>query len=150
MERSCVLIKPDGIGLRAVGRIIDRLEQEGFLLLAVSLRRPDPQRMTEFYGEHAGKVFFPGLMAFVSSGPLIAMVWSGDDVVARIRQIVGATDPKQASSGTLRARWGTNQRQNLVHASDSPESAEREIEIMFRGEDLSPYDADAWQKPMTA
>jgi nucleoside-diphosphate kinase len=146
VETTCLLIKPDGVGRGLVGKIIDRLEGEKFRLLALRMVRPDPGRLTAFYAEHKGKPFFPPFLKFVTSGPLVATAWRGEDVVARVRGVIGATNPPQAAPGTLRAQWGTDNRRNLVHASDSPASAARETAFFFTPEELADYDPEAWRR----
>ncbi len=145
-EITCVIVKPDGVGKRVVGKIIDRFESEGFQLLAMKTVRPTPALMEEFYAEHKGKPFFPPFLRFVTSGPLVVTAWRGAGAVARVRQIIGATNSPEAAPGTLRRTWGTDNRRNLVHASDSSKSAAREVAFFFSPEDAAPYDGDAWQK----
>ncbi len=144
---SCVIVKPDAVGKKCVGKIIDRLESDGFLLLAARLIRPTESMVGELYQEHREKPFFPGLIKFITSGPLLAMAWGGGNVVARVRALVGATNPKEAAPGTLRAQWGTDNRRNLVHASDSPASGLRESAFFFTPEELAPYEPDRWSRP---
>ena len=129
--RTCLIIKPDGFARRVVGRVIDRFENEGFRLLALKLIPPDRKLIETLYQEHRGKPFYPPLIKFMLSGPIVAMVWEGSQVVARVRNIIGKTDSKQAAPGTLRWLWGTNTRRNVVHASDSPSSARREAGLLF-------------------
>lgn len=141
------MAKPDAVGKKNVGKIIDRLESEGFLLVAARLVRPTPELMGGFYAEHGGKPFYEGLLRFMTSGPLMAMAWRGDNAIARIRQLVGATNPAAAAPGTLRAQWGTDNRRNLIHASDSPASGQRETAFFFSPEELAPYDPTRWAAP---
>jgi nucleoside-diphosphate kinase len=145
-EITCVIVKPDGVGKAVVGKIIDRFEREGFTLAALRMLRPTAKQIEEFYREHVGKDFFPPFLRFVTSGPLVVTAWRGENVVARVRKIIGATDSRKAEPGTLRREWGTDQRRNLVHASDSPESAARETAFFFSEPELAPYDPAAWQK----
>ncbi len=145
-EVSCVLIKPDGVGKRVAGKIIDRLETEGFQLLGIKMLRPTKALMEGFYAEHVGKDFFPAFLRFVTSGPILACAWTGPDIVKRIREIIGATDCSKAAPGTLRKTWGTDQRRNLVHASDSMASAQREVAYFFSPEEVAPYDPNNWSK----
>ena len=145
-ETSLVMIKPDGVGKRVVGKVIDRFEQEGFQLMAMRMFRPTAPFMEGFYAEHKGRPFFEPLLRFITSGPAVAMVWSGDNVVARVRQIIGATNSPEAAPGTLRRAWGTDNRRNLIHASDSAASAQREVSYFFKPEEVGAYDLDGWQK----
>ena len=144
MERTCLIVKPDGVGKRVVGKIIDRLESEGFQLLALRMVRPTAAMMEGFYAEHKGKSFFPDFLRFVTSGPLVVTAWQGENVIARVRALIGATNAQEAAPGTLRKTWGTDQRRNLVHASDSPQSAAREIPYFFSAEEAAPYNPDNW------
>jgi len=144
MERTCLIVKPDGVGKRVVGKIIDRLEGEGFQLLAVRMVRPTAPMMEGFYAEHKGKSFFPAFLSFVTSGPLVVTAWAGENVIARVRALIGATNAQEAAPGTLRKTWGTDQRRNLVHASDSPQSAAREIPYFFSAEEAADYNPNNW------
>lgn len=142
-----VMVKPDGVGAAQVGGVVDRFEREGFRLLALKMIRPTVDQMEGFYGEHRGKVFYGGLVKFMTSGPVVPMVWAGEQAIARARALIGATDPALAGLGTLRREWGTDGRRNLVHASDSLASAEREIAFFFSPQDIAPYDPDRWRSP---
>jgi nucleoside-diphosphate kinase len=146
-EVTCIMVKPDGVGARHVGGVIARLESEGFRLTAMKMVRPTAELMGGFYAEHKGKPFYEGLVKFITSGPLVVMAWRGTDIVARVRRLIGATNPKAAEPGTLRAQWGTDNRRNLVHASDSPASGERETGYWFTPAELAPYDPDRWAQP---
>jgi nucleoside-diphosphate kinase len=139
-----MIVKPDGVGKKVVGKIIDRFESEGFLLLGVKMVRPAGNLMEEFYAEHKGKPFFPAFLRFVNSGPLVVTAWQGEDVIKRVRAILGATNSQEAAPGTLRKTWGTDNRRNLVHSSDSPASASREISYFFKNDDISTYEPDQW------
>jgi nucleoside-diphosphate kinase len=145
LQRTLVIAKPDAVGKSAVGKIVDRFETEGLRLVALKSVRPVKTAVEGFYAEHKGKPFFEGLIAFMTSGPFVPMVWEGEDAVARVRAINGATNPAAAEEGTLRKALGTDQRRNLVHASDSPASAAREIDWFFEDWELTPYDPDAWK-----
>lgn len=146
-ELSCVIVKPDGVGKAVVGKIIDRLEGEGFRLLAARMIRLTPEKIGDFYAEHKGKLFYDGLLKFITSGPVVVTAWEGDDVIKRVRALIGSTNPKDATLGTFRAQWGTDNRRNLVHASDSLESGQRETAFFFTPEELAPYEAMRWSRP---
>lgn len=146
-EMSCVIVKPDGVGKSVVGKIIDRLEGEGFRFLAARMVRPSAEQMGKFYGEHQGKPFYEGLLKFIMSGPIVVMAWEGPDVIKRVRALIGSTNPKEAALGTFRAQWGTDNRRNLIHASDSPASGIRETAFFFTPEELASYDPDRWSRP---
>ncbi|GAB2669859.1 nucleoside-diphosphate kinase [Gordonia jinhuaensis] len=131
-ERTLVLIKPDGVRRGLVGDIISRIERKGLTLAALELRQIDEDMAGRHYAEHQGKPFFPSLVEFITSGPLVAGVLEGPRAVAAFRQIAGGTDPvEKAAPGTIRADFALETQENLVHGSDSPESAEREIALWF-------------------
>ncbi|MFT4396247.1 nucleoside-diphosphate kinase [Gordonia lacunae] len=133
-ERTLVLIKPDGVERGLVGDIISRIERKGLTLVALELKTADDAVARGHYAEHEGKPFHPSLLEFITSGPLVAAVLEGDRAVAAFRQIAGGTDPvEKAVPGTIRADFALNTQYNLVHGSDSPESAEREIALWFPG-----------------
>lgn len=131
MEKTFVIIKPDAVRARLVGSIIRLYEQDGLSIEQMDLRSIDGAFADQHYAEHVERDFYPPLREFMTSGPLVAMVLSGDDAVAKVREINGATDPAQAAPGTVRAFWGTSVRENCVHGSDGAESAEREIGLWF-------------------
>lgn len=130
-ERTLVLVKPDGVRRGLVGEVITRLEHKGLSLVAAELRTLDRATAEEHYAEHAGKPFFAGLVDFISSGQLLAMVVAGPRAVQAVRTLMGVTDPVAASPGTLRGDLALEIGENLVHGSDSPESAAREIALFF-------------------
>lgn len=146
-ELSCVIVKPDGVGKSVVGKIIDRLEGEGFRLLAVRMIRPNADQIAGFYAEHKGKPFYEGLLKFITSGPIVVTAWEGTDVIKRVRALIGSTNPKDAALGTFRAQWGTDNRRNLIHASDSVASGQRETAYFFTPDELAPYDPSRWSRP---
>ena len=137
IERTCFMIKPDGVASKVVGKVLDRFEREGFTMVAMKLIPPDLAQIESFYAVHKGKPFYEGLLKFMTEGPSVAVVWEADDAITRTRAIIGATNSKEAAPGTLRNLYGTDNRRNLVHASDSPESAEKEIALLFRKEELA-------------
>jgi len=145
-QKSCVIIKPDGVGKKVVGRIVERFESKDFKLLTLMMFRPTRDNLEEFYVEHKGKEFFEPLLKFMLSGPSIAMVWEGENAISEIRRLVGETDSRKAAPGTLRSLWGTDGRRNLIHASDSEQSAEREISIVFANGAVLTYDPQAWEE----
>ena len=120
-----------------MGLVIDRFEKEGFELLALRLVPPDQATIEGFYTVHKGKDFYEGLVKFMLEGPLVASVWEGENAIDRTRSVIGDTNSKEAAPGTLRNLYGTDNRRNLVHASDSAESAEQEIALLFNKEDLA-------------
>jgi len=131
-ERTLLLIKPDGVERRLVGEIIGRIERKGLTFAALELRIATDEVARSHYAEHDGKPFFGSLLEFITSGPLVAAIVEGPRAVAAVRQLAGATDPvEKAAPGTIRADFGLEVQFNLVHGSDSPESAEREIALWF-------------------
>ena len=130
-ERTLVLIKPDGVRRALVGEILARFERKGLTIDAMDLRTLDTVNADEHYAEHVSKAWYPPLRDFVTSGPLVALVLSGDQAIEVVRALNGATDGRQAAPGTIRGDFSLSNRENLVHASDSPESAAREIKLFF-------------------
>ncbi|CAM3079740.1 nucleoside-diphosphate kinase [Prescottella defluvii] len=131
-ERTLVLIKPDGVARGYVGEILSRIERKGLTIAAMELRTASGDIAATHYAEHEGKPFYPGLLDFITSGPLVAAVLEGPRAIAAFRQIAGGTDPvEKAVPGTIRADLALDGGQNLVHGSDSVESAEREIALWF-------------------
>lgn len=130
-ERTLVLIKPDGVNRGLVGEILSRFERKGLLIEAMELRVLSGDFADEHYAEHVGKDWYPPLRAFITSGPLVAVVLSGDQAVDVVRTLIGVTDGRKASPGTIRGDLSLSNRENLVHASDSPDSAARELKLFF-------------------
>jgi nucleoside-diphosphate kinase len=132
-ERTLVLVKPDGVRRGLAGEVIRRLEQKGLKLVAMELRTLDRQTAEEHYGEHRERPFFGELVEFITGGPLVALVVEGPNAVAGTRRLMGVTNPVEATPGSIRGDYALEIGQNLVHGSDSPESAAREIGIFFPG-----------------
>lgn len=130
-ERTLVLVKPDGVSRGLVGEVIARIESKGLTITALEMRTIDRDTASRHYAEHEGKPFFDGLVDFITSGPLVAAVVEGGRAIEAFRQLAGSTDPVKAATGTIRGDHATVVQQNVVHGSDSPESAEREIGIFF-------------------
>ena len=130
-QRTLVLLKPDAVRRGLVGEILGRYETRGLKLVALEMRTIDEAKADEHYAEHVERDFYPPLRAFVTSGPLVAVVLEGDSAVEVVRGINGATDGRKAAPGTIRGDLSLSNRENLVHGSDSPESAERELKIWF-------------------
>lgn len=146
MERTLVLIKPDAMQRGLAGEIIGRLERRGLKIVAVRMLKVSKQLAQEHYAEHKGKPFFPGLVRYITSSPIIAAVFEGNGAIKATRQTMGATNPLEAATGSVRADFGLEKGRNLTHASDSPASAKREIGLFFG--DMAPIawkrDTDAW------
>ncbi|MFC0523153.1 nucleoside-diphosphate kinase [Pontibacillus salicampi] len=140
MEKTFVMVKPDGVQRNLVGDIVARFERKGFKLAGAKLMSIPTALAEEHYGEHKEKPFFGELVDFITSGPVFAMVWEGDNVIANARQMMGKTNPSEAMPGTIRGDYGLTVGKNVVHGSDSPESAEREIGLFFQQEEVLSYD----------
>lgn len=131
LERTLILVKPDAFSRSLTGEIIARFERKGLRLAALRLMQATTEVAERHYAEHQGKPFFDELVQFITSAPLVAMVLEGDSAISAARQVIGATNPLEASTGSIRGDFATQVGQNMVHGSDSPESAEREIGIFF-------------------
>ncbi|MBF2029188.1 MAG: nucleoside-diphosphate kinase [Oscillatoriales cyanobacterium C42_A2020_001] len=136
MERTFLAIKPDGVQRKLIGEIIRRFEAKGFTLVGLKLMSVSRELAETHYGVHKEKPFFPGLVNFITSGPVVAMVWEGKGVIASARKIIGATNPLNAEPGTLRGDFGVDVGRNIIHGSDAPETAEQEIKLWFKDEEL--------------
>lgn len=133
VERTLILVKPDGVRRGLVGEVVSRIERKGFTLEALELRTLDRATAEEHYGEHVGKGFYAELVDFITSGPLVAMCVAGEDAIAGMRTIMGATNPIEATPGSIRGDFATIIGENIVHGSDAPDSAARELGIFFPG-----------------
>ena len=138
-ERTFIMVKPDGVQRGLVGHVISRLEQKGLKLIAMKMIQIAPEMAARHYGEHQGKPFYEGLIEFIISAPVVAMVWEGDDVVETSRTLIGATDPRKADPGSIRGDLALFTGKNIVHGSDSPDSAKREIALFFEDDELCSY-----------
>ena len=145
-ERTLVLLKPDAVQRGLVGGIIARLEGRGLKIAGLKMMQMDMALARRHYAEHVDKPFFPDVAGFMTSRPLVAMAVEGDNAVEIVRTTMGATNPRNAAPGTIRGDWAVDIGKNLIHGSDSPESAERELAIFFADADLYDYDreSDAW------
>jgi nucleoside-diphosphate kinase len=132
-ERTLVLVKPDGVSRGLVGEVISRIERKGLKLAALELRNVERAVAEQHYAEHAEKPFFGSLLEFITSGPVAAMVVEGENAIAAFRQLAGATNPVQSATGSIRGDFAVEVQYNIVHGSDSPESAKREIDLWFPG-----------------
>jgi nucleoside-diphosphate kinase len=145
MERTFLAIKPDGVQRHLVGEIIRRYEAKGFKLIGLKLLKPSRELAEKHYAVHKERPFFAGLVDFITSGPLVAMVWEADGVVASARKIIGATNPLTAEPGTIRGDFGVNIGRNIIHGSDAIETAQTEIALWFTPEELV-----EWEPNLTA
>ncbi|AFY81635.1 nucleoside-diphosphate kinase [Oscillatoria acuminata] len=141
MERTFIAIKPDGVQRKLIGEIIRRFEAKGFTLVGLKMMSVPRELAEKHYEVHQEKPFFPGLVKFITSGPLVAMVWEGDGVVSSARKIIGATNPLTAEPGTIRGDFGVSVGRNLIHGSDAIETAAKEISLWFTPEELVSWDS---------
>lgn len=146
MERTYLMVKPDGVQRGLAGEIIARFEKKGFKIAALKMLRISRELAEKHYGEHVGKPFFEQLVGFITSGPVVAMVIEGKDAVSAAREMMGATNPLKAQPGTIRGSYGIDIGRNVIHGSDSQESARREIALFFKEEELLDYsrEIDCW------
>ena len=144
MERTFLAIKPDGVQRALVGEIIRRFEDKGFTLVGLKFMKVSRELAEQHYAVHREKPFFSGLVEFITSGPVVAMVWEGDGVVAAARKMIGATNPLTAEPGTIRGDFGINIGRNIIHGSDAPETAQQEVSLWFKEEELA-----SWQPSLT-
>jgi nucleoside-diphosphate kinase len=136
LERTYAMVKPDGVKRGLVGEVVRRLEQKGFRIVGLKLMQIPRETAERHYGEHQGKPFFEGLVSFITSGPVVAMVVEGENAISEWRKMMGATNPKDAALGTIRGDFASTIDENVAHGSDAPETAEREIGIFFKPEEL--------------
>ena len=139
MEKTFLMVKPDGVQRQLIGEIVSRFESKGFQLLGAKLMTIPVELAEQHYGEHKGKPFYEELVQFITSGPVFAMVWEGENVVELSRKLMGKTNPKEAEPGTIRGDYCMYVSKNIIHGSDSNESAEREINLFFNENELVNY-----------
>ncbi|GAB4295430.1 MAG: nucleoside-diphosphate kinase [Oscillatoriaceae cyanobacterium] len=143
-ERTFIAIKPDGVQRGLVGQIVSRFEAKGYTLVGMKLLQVSRELASAHYAEHKEKPFFPGLVQFITSGPVVAMVWQGKGVVATARKLIGATNPLNSEPGTIRGDFGVDVGRNIIHGSDAVATAEREIKLWFTDAELT-----NWQPTVT-
>lgn len=141
LSRSFIMVKPDGVQRGLVSAVVERFERRGYKLVGIKVIVPTAAMAEAHYEEHKGKPFFPKLVDFLSSGPVVAMAWEGEGVVKAGRAMIGATNPQASAPGTIRGDYGVVTGRNLVHGSDSDESAAREIALWFKDGELASYEA---------
>lgn len=139
MEKTFLMVKPDGVQRGLIGEIISRFEAKGFQLVGAKLMSISEELAESHYEEHKERPFFPDLVQFITSGPVFAMVWQGEQVIATARQMMGTTNPQEAAPGTIRGDFGLIVSKNIIHGSDSVQSAEREIKLFFQKDELVEY-----------
>ncbi len=138
-ERTFIAIKPDGVQRGLIGEILNRFERKGFKLVALKQLIPSKALAEQHYGVHKDRPFFGGLVNFITSGPVVAMVWEGDEVISSARKIIGSTKPVEAEPGTIRGDLAINIGRNVIHGSDSPQTAEFEIQLWFQSSELNEW-----------
>lgn len=143
-ERTFVAIKPDGVKRGLIGRVIRKIEDKGFKIVALKMLQVSEELAAKHYEEHVGKSFYEALIKFITSGPIIAMVLQGENAVASVRKFMGKTDPNEAEVGSIRGDFAQVMRYNTIHGSDSKESAEREINLYFSQDEI----CDNWETAM--
>ncbi|MHC8516553.1 nucleoside-diphosphate kinase [Sporosarcina sp. ITBMC105] len=140
MEKTFLMVKPDGVQRNLIGEIVNRFESKGFTLVGGKLMQISQELAEQHYGEHKERPFFGELVEFITSGPVFAMVWEGENVISTARLMMGATNPKESAPGTIRGDFAVTVGKNIIHGSDSPKSAVREINLFFKEEELVSYD----------
>ncbi|MBT2582044.1 nucleoside-diphosphate kinase [Planococcus sp. ISL-109] len=140
MEKTFLMVKPDGVQRNVIGEIVSRFEKKGYHLAGAKLMQIPTELAEQHYGEHKERPFFGELVDFITSSPVFAMVWEGENVILTARQMMGATNPKDAAPGTIRGDFAVTVGKNMIHGSDSAESAEREIGLFFKQEELVSYE----------
>ena len=140
MEQTYLMVKPDGVQRGLCGEILSRFEKKGLKIVAMKMMIIPKEVAENHYGEHKDRPFFPSLISYITSGPVLAMVWEGESAVSVCRNMMGKTNPKESAPGTIRGDFGMQTGMNIIHGSDSVESAEREISIFFKPEELVSYE----------
>lgn len=139
-ERTLILVKPDGVQRKLIGTIVSRIENKGLNIIAMKMLQVTPELSKQHYAEHVEKPFYPDLESFITSAPVIAMVVEGPEAVSVMRTVIGATNGREAAPGTIRGDFGCSRQMNMIHGSDSVESANREIDIYFTGDEICSYE----------
>jgi len=139
MENTFIMVKPDGVQRGLIGEVVKRFEEKGFTLVGGKLMNISTELAKEHYGEHKERPFFGELVDFITSGPVFAMVWQGENVISTARNMIGATNPSEATPGSIRGDFAVTVGKNIIHGSDSAESAEREINLFFTSEEQLNY-----------
>lgn len=140
MEKTFIMVKPDGVQRGLIGEVVNRFEQKGFSLVGAKLMQISQDLAENHYGEHKERPFFGELVDFITSGPVFAMVWEGENVIKTSRLMIGATNPQEANPGSIRGDYAITVGKNIIHGSDSAESAEREINLFFNESELVNYE----------
>ena len=138
-ERTLILVKPDGVQRKLIGTIVSRIENKGLSIIAMKMLNVTPELSKQHYAEHVEKPFYPDLEGFITSAPVVAMIVQGPEAVSVMRTIIGATNGREAAPGTIRGDYGCSRQMNMIHGSDSTESAAREIDIYFTADEICDY-----------
>ncbi|MEA1964029.1 MAG: nucleoside-diphosphate kinase [Candidatus Aerophobetes bacterium] len=146
MERTLVLIKPDGVCKSLIGKTIERIEEEGLKIVGLKMVSLNKDKAEELYLPHKGKHFFQGLIDFMLSAPCVALIAEGEEAIKQVRKIIGETKPEEALPGTIRNRYASDGRKNIIHSSDSLLSAKREINCLFKPGEIHSYKREDWLK----
>jgi len=146
LERTLVLIKPDGVCKSLIGKIIERIEKEGLKIVGLKMISLNKEKAEKLYLPHKGKHFFQGLIDFMLSAPCVALIAEGEEAIKRVREIIGETKPEEALPGTIRNRYASDGRRNIIHGSDCLLSAQREIDCLFNQKEIYSYKRDDWLK----
>ncbi len=141
-ERSLLLFKPDAIQRRLAGRILTRIEEKGYKIIGLKMLRVTPELARQHYAEHVEKPFYPNLESFITAAPVIALIVEGPEAISVMRGMMGSTNGRESAPGTIRGDFGSSRQMNLIHGSDGPEAAAREIDIYFRPEEICEYSLD--------
>ncbi len=141
-ERSLLLFKPDAIQRRLAGRILTRIEEKGYKIIGLKMLRVTPELARQHYAEHVEKPFYPNLESFITAAPVVALIVEGPEAISVMRGMMGSTNGRESAPGTIRGDFGSSRQMNLIHGSDSPEAAAREIDIYFRPEEICEYTLD--------
>lgn len=142
MERTFVMVKPDGVQRRLIGKVIQRFEESGLKIVAMKFLSVSNKLAEKHYEVHKGKNFYDGLIKYITSGPVLAMVLEGENAIEKVRKMVGATDPQKSMAGTIRGDFAQNIGRNIIHASDGKETAKKEISLWFKDDELITYEMD--------
>lgn len=137
VERTFLCIKPDGVSRNLAGKLMERFYERGYVMVAAKMMTANEELLNEHYAEHAGRPFLPGLVSYMKSGPVLAMVWEGENIIAQSRKMMGATRPDEAAPGTIRGDFCQQVGRNVIHGSDGPEAAKREIALWFKPEEIA-------------
>ncbi len=141
-ERTLLLFKPDTIQRRLAGRILTRIEEKGYKIIGLKMLQVTPELARQHYAEHVEKPFYPNLESFITAAPVIALIVEGPEAISVMRGMMGSTNGRESAPGTIRGDFGSSRQMNLIHGSDSPEAAAREIDIYFRPEEICEYSLD--------